>query len=365
MARISILLAALLGLAVLFCLTVPAQATPGLPGSPEFGYGARLEIDGPQVEDALEMAADLPLDWMAVTVRWDNLASDPAGSGAWQSLDRVMQFAGKNDISIMISLTAAPALWVTTQGPEPARTAQFVGLLASRYAGTLKAVELFPGANTRRGWGTVPNPAAYAQMYEAAQAQLQSTGSPVMLVAAGLNPVVLQASGDMDDLQFLRQLYSNSTLTMPVISLVFSDLTGEPAAPVASGEHRVLRHYEEVRQVMTDTGHAKDLIWITAIRAPSGTINLTDQKYQDPNEQTRWLLQAYHQLRSQLSIGVIYYQSLNRSTSPFSPGALILDDQQYHPFYGILRELVLQNSSGSSRPIHGRPKSEALDKHRP
>ena len=44
------------------------QAGRGTPGSSEFGYGATIEMDGPYFGDALALATDLPLDWLAIAL---------------------------------------------------------------------------------------------------------------------------------------------------------------------------------------------------------------------------------------------------------------------------------------------------------
>ena len=69
--RIFLLMAAVLAaLAGAFPPHSSAQAGRGVPGSPEFGYGARIELDGIYLDQALELAADLRFDWLVVPVRW-------------------------------------------------------------------------------------------------------------------------------------------------------------------------------------------------------------------------------------------------------------------------------------------------------
>lgn len=359
MGKMRLILASLLCLGAILANFLPARAARGAPGSMEFGYGARLETDGPYFQDALDMAADLPLDWLGVTLRWSQYA--PA-SAAWERLDSILQFCDRSGTSVLLSLTEPPADARAGDGPDIGKTAAFVLELAARYPG-LGAIELFPGANTARGWGGRPDPRAYTKLFAAVQSGLQASGSNVLLVAGGLQPLTSNhPAGDIDDLDFLRELYAaNPALALPVIGLVLQP-AGDPLAAPDGVDRGILRHYEEVRQVMVDAGRAKDLIWVTSILPPDGTISSSDPNKPGSFNQTNWLYQAYGQMKSQLYIGVAFYRSLNPSAKNPRDSALILNNQQYHPFYGILRELIAQNSPGWAPPRHGRPKSEALQK---
>lgn len=364
MRKIRFLLALLVGLTAVFWPLHKAEAARGIPGSHDFGYGARLELDGPYFEDALEMAAGLQLDWLAVTLHWSELPSDRS-EGDWTRLDQAMQYASKNHISVLVSLTQPPSTALKENGPDPIQTGQLVLELAQRYPVIMQAVELFPGANTRQGWYHQPDPQAYAQLYQYVQDQLQHSGSPVLLVAAGLTPIAAGSSeDDMDDLLFLKGLY-RAGVSMPIISIQLNQVTGDPLAPPDQDNHFVLRHYEEVRQTIVASGGEKEVLWITSFRSPSGKIQLPQAGQPNETNQTNWLIQAYTQLRSQLYIGVAFYQSLNPLTgSTINNYSLIQNDQQYHPFYAVLRDLINQNSPDNFLPQHGRPKTDGLDKNR-
>ena len=337
----------------------PAQAGRGIPGSPEFGYGARLELDGLYLEDALELAADIQFDWLAVTVRWAALQPDTPYAAR---LDTVMAFAARNRLSVLISLTQPPAAALSANGPDPAQTASLVQSLAQRYPGTLAAVELFPAANTHSGWGAEPNPQRYAQLYNHVLTQIQSAGLPLLLVGCGLQPLSTSpSSGEMDDLAFLAGVYKAGAFP-PVISVLLNEVSVDLLAPPDSANHHVLRHYEAVRQVMVTYGQEKSILWITAFRASSVTIPLSESNFQDIARQKAWLYQACAQLRSQLYIGVVVYQSLNPADVASAQHALVTSTPQYHPFASIFRELVSQNGGSINLPRYGRPKYEGLEK---
>ena len=364
-----------LGLVCILLLTLAltkvgfVNAARGVPGTPEFGIGATLYPQGPLLKDALAMAADLNLDWVKVPVAWAVYQPDPAAPPQLESLDAVMQFALQNQIDVLISITDAPAWAGTARGPDPDRAARLALALVRRYPQTVRAVELFPGANTRAGWGSRPAAENYFSLFSRVNEQIRATGMPVTLVAAGLQPPEKPApEGDVDDLEFLRGLYQQgASQVMPVISIQYRTLTGDPLDFPDGIEYRVFRHYEEVRRVMSINSHKNGKVWITHLSLPSGTIRLPDSVYQDVNVQSNWLSQAYIQARSQLYVGVIIGQSLNPEPEGAAEGgsSLLKFSGERHPFYSVLREMISLNNLGGATIKPGKAKEGSFLKKRP
>ena len=347
-----------------------ASASPGVPASPEFGFGSILYPQGQYVQEALRLASTLGLDWISVPVSWSVYQSDRASSPRLEALDTIMQYAGAHKITVMMSITNAPGWAQTPQGPDPEMTAQFVAALYQRYPKTLQAIELFPRANTRAGWGAPANPEAYASLFKRVDQQLHLLDAPVVLVAAGLEPLSpAPAQGNMDDLTFLKRLYRlGAAGLMPVISIQFTDLAKDTLMYPNGVEHRVLRHYEEVRQIMVENQHKKGLIWITQISLPSGTIDTSDSAIQDVNAQANWMRQIYFQTRSQLYIGVTVAQSLNPDPEGLAAAgvpSLLLGEGVYHSFSAMLGDMISLNKTGSVINKPGKPKEGNFAKKRP
>jgi hypothetical protein len=345
------------------------QAVRGIPGSQEFGIGATINPDGPFMVQALEMAADLELDWLVVPVAWAAYQPGEGQAPQFQSLDAIMQLAAQRQISVMVSLKEAPFWAKDPKGPDPARTADFVAALVERYPGAIQAVELFPGANVRAGWGTQPSAQAYTSLFQAVASRLRDAGSHVLLVAAGLRPLPARSMpGDLSDLEFLQQLYAlGANAFMPVISMQYDDVTGDTLAFPGEPDQRYLRHYEEIRRVMVANHHQTGLIWITRFGPPSGKIDVADSVYHDQNMQSNWMSLAYIQLRAQLYIGVAIGPSLNpeREGTGADVPSLISGTGVYHPFYSVLHEMISLNRDGSVSIMPGKAKDGGLAKKRP
>jgi hypothetical protein len=343
------------------------HAARGAPGSPDFGIGAGLNLDGPYFPQALDAAADLDLDWVRVPLDWSVVQPDPAQPAHLEALDVLVQYFGQRPAAVLVALENAPEWARTADGPDPEKTAQFAAFLVMRYPQTVQAVELFPGANTRQGWGAPPDGRAYARLFRTVQSEVQATGMPVTLVAAGLRAGVVSQE-DLQDTHFLAQLYEmDAAQWMPVLSLTYADTTGSPFDFPSQPQKPVLRHYEVVRQMMTANHHQNGLIWITQFSPPSGTINLADSAYQNANAQSNWMSQATTLLRSQLYIGVMFGQDLNPRSGGTGAGvpSLILAAGEIHPFYSVFREMISLNKTGSVSILPGKPKEGSLPKKRP
>jgi len=325
-------------------------AAKGTPESADFGYGARLDIDGAQVAEGIQAAASLKLDWVGIDFNWSTHWPDPNAQPLLAQMDQAMKMAAEQQIAVLVSISQAPAWAMTPTGPDPNLTAGFVVNLVKRYP-ALQAVELFPGANTLQGWGSQPDPQLYLALLQATEAALNDAGHSILLPAGGLIPLSPNnPEAGLDDLAFLQGLYqAGGKDHLAVVSLRLPEITGEPLAVPGSQEHRILRHYEEVRQAMLANDHSSGILWMTQFSSPTGTIQESDLDYQTPDAQVRWLIQAYRQLRAQLFIGVVFYNKLNPSNPdlPQSIGeniSLIRSDFSQHPFYELLRKLVAQNN---------------------
>ena len=271
-------------------LPIPVGAAPGTPNSLAFGYGARINVDGIHAPLALRMAAGMRIDWVALDFDW--AASQPE-AGAWNENDsftQAMLLCRTLGLDVLISISDAPAWAMTPGGPQAESVSVLVNTLAEKYPHLL-AVEPFPGANTRAGWGAAPNPAAYAEMLQTVEAGL---AAELYIVSAGLENRV-SAPEDIRDLDFLQGLY-DAGWKGSILSIRLDALQGDLLELPAQDR---LRHYEQIRALMNENQHSDGLIWVTSLGLPN-----------DTNDES-WLLQAYEQLQAQLYMGAVFYESFN------------------------------------------------------
>ncbi len=359
----------LVGLLILILPGAPVSAIRGAPGSSEFGFGARLDLDGEFVHDGIQLANNLHLDWISLEMPWKRIQTSPSADIDWSGYDAIFQDLAHFKIATLVSLTQPPDWSQTSAGPDPAAAAQFVEQLISRYGPDITALELFPSANTCQGWGRQPDPAAYLSLYRQVAQQLQAQQSSVILVAAGLVPVAVEASDCLQgDVEFLQGMYqAGAGDIIPVISIRLPGLAAAPSAAPKDRASLVLRHYEILRDVMVKNGHQKGLLWITEMSVTANPEIQADNYTSAAYKQAAWLLQAYQQLRSQLYVGVAFINNLNPPASGSILGegmTLILPSGDLHPAYRVLRDQIAQNSSGGANPRPGRPKGDFLSKGR-
>ncbi|HEY3345274.1 MAG TPA: hypothetical protein VGJ97_10120, partial [Anaerolineaceae bacterium] len=198
-------------LALLACLVFQstAQAAKGTPDTPDFGFGAQIHLDGKYGGQALQTAGQLKLDWVQIEFNWAARWPEAGRSPSLQDLDQAMCEAANENLAVLISLTNAPSWASSPRGPNPSLTAQLLVALAKRYPTSLKGFELFPSANTVLGWGALPNPGAYLNLYQAVSKELLSNGLAIQLAAAGLTSLAPNPMpGDVDDLVYLSGLYA-------------------------------------------------------------------------------------------------------------------------------------------------------------
>lgn len=366
---VQISLCLLCQLAFLTAATLHTYAKNGLPQSANFGFGARIDPWGEQVDIALDAAAANGLHWIGVDFDWNRHWPESNSTLDLTGIDHVMQFAVQHDLAVLLSITNAPAWAKSTAGPDPETTAGLVTQFMRLYPETLKAIELFPAANTEAGWGAPPDPAAYNRLFQATSAVTLGADRGPVLIAAGLVPVNSSNSKqDIDDLEYLQQLYDEGAdEIMPVVSVRFTELSGDALAfPRADGE-TVLRRYELVRNQMLRNGHKAGYIWITGFSWPSGDrsqnvntiLDTQSARESIENNQSHWLSHALQIMKSQLYLGAAFHECLNPPAGSgkqiSEQGCLIRTDDgkpHIHPALtsiGYLNALVeKQQSLGSS-----------------
>ena len=264
----------------------------------------------------------------------------------------------------MASITRPPFWSLSSNGPDSTLTLQFIQQLLQKYGSSISAIELFPAANTRKGWGADPDPKSYMAMWKAVSHGLSTAKSSVLLVAGGLVPGKSDNSiGQVDDLEFLQGMYAAGARDLvQVVSVQLLNLVNAPPASPNQSAPNVLRHYEEIRQVMLHNDHQKGMLWITGLDVPDKLDAIGEAAASLSQKQAVWLAQALNQLRSQLYIGVAFLDSINPGPRQASSISLITSTGDLHPAFRVLRDQIAQNAAGATYPRPGRAKSETLVK---
>lgn len=345
---------------------VPVKAE----GSPidfsKFGYGARIDPWGDEVDAALKAASDAALDWISIDFDWEHHWPDQNSTLDLADLNHAMSYAEQHNMKVLISVTHAPAWARKSQGPDPDLTAGLVALFSRLYPKSLLAVELFPSANTIQGWGATPNPEAYTNLLKIISRKLEVTGRPTLLVAAGLEPVFNTSSQNIDDLEYLQGLYEAGAKNyLSVIGIRLPATDNAPLTPPWKADPRVLRHYESVRSIMLKNQHSNGRIWVTSFYMPviqpanSEVVTSTgrDADSIGMDDQESWFNQAVPLMKSQLYIGAVFYgcmnPSLKRHLKVDETTCLIQSEgsmAKYHPAYLSFSQMIALDKASALAP---------------
>ncbi len=313
----------------------PGFAEAGLPNTASFGYGARLDIWGQDVYAALELAANMGVDWLAIDVDWARHWPALDQPADFSRLDYVLQAARQKQISVLLSLTHAPAWALTDTGPEPGFTNALLQSILNVYSDVIQAVELFPGVNSTPRWGAAPNPQAYLTMLQTVRQGCDAAGRTVYLITTVEPLLPVPEDGSLDDQVFLESLYNLGGIAyLPIIGIRYPVLMGAPMSDQSALYPVVLRHYEGIRALMLLHEHTRGMIWITGFSWPtSGTADPTDPLTLPvtPAHQAQWVNQAFQLLRAQLFIGTALFDSLNHEPGTQSVQTLSQPGGTIHP----------------------------------
>lgn len=302
-----------------------AQAASGLPDSPEFGYGASVSTSRQQARQAVGAAPGLGLDWISIDFDWARFWPSPEVEADLSALRGLVEAARQNNLHVLMSISHPPTWAMTPTGPNPDATAAITVQMVNSFQGSLLVVELFPGANTGQGWGTVPNPDAYIVMIQNVRNALTNQNLQAFVIPS-ISPLsTAPAAGDIDDLIFLKYFYE-AAMPTPMVGLRYQKINNQPITDPLQDNPTVLRHYELVRKFMLANGHQSDLIWITGFSWPEQLTSL--------DEQASWVYEAYKLLKAQLYIGAAFFNGLtptNPEETYYRPSSLVLEDGSFHP----------------------------------
>jgi len=308
-------------------LAVPVQAAAYQPNDLKFNFGANLDLEGATIKEAIELANQLDLDWVAVYFDWNDTWPDKQKNPDLSNFIRAVTAAQQRSINVMLTIANPPAWALTAQGPDHKITIHLVNTLVNAFPNTIKAVELFPGANSRTEWGAVPNAPGYISLIQEVKAKLENVGQDTIVLPSLVASLNLSGSDDREVVQFLDELYmAGGKNVMPVIAIRFPVVYGSPLDDPGQSGIVSLRYYERIRQKMIENQHEDGSLWITGFSWPASITSTSDQ--------VDWLRKAYQLLKAQLYIGAAFFSWFNKPglhEQDLGSASLISSEAEQHP----------------------------------
>jgi hypothetical protein len=308
-------------------LAVPTHAAAYQPDGYKFKYGANLDLDGSTIKEAMELANQLDLDWVAVFFDWQDIWPDQKVNPDLSNFIRAVTAAQQKNISVLLTIANPPNWALTPQGPDHQLTIHLVSTLVKAFPNTIKAVELFPGANIYHEWGAAPDASNYLSLIREVMAKLQGSGQDTIVLPSLTETRLQNNTNDQDVVQFLHALYqAGGKNWMPIIALRFPSVNGSPLDDPNQLEAVSLRDYERIRQEMIKNDHENGTIWITGFSWPTSVTAISDQ--------VDWLRKAYQLLKAQLYIGAAFFSWFNKPgfhDQELGSASLISENAEQHP----------------------------------
>jgi VCBS repeat-containing protein len=132
----------------------------------------------------------------------------------WSTVDYIVNAAYQRNMGVVAVLNSTPS-WVATPGQpayagaptDIAQYAEFVGLVAQRYAGKVTAYEIYNEPNTYVFWAPQPDAAAYTALLKAAYVAIKAADPNATVLGGVLISIQDYAPYYVNPVTYLQQMY--------------------------------------------------------------------------------------------------------------------------------------------------------------
>jgi len=346
------------GVRLLRLITIPGAVVAlmlALAGAPAQAVETGVVINGPEglSMQSVHQAAGLGVGWVRVFAAWNIFEPNRGHLNEPEivSLEQGLAALPKGT-KVIVDVVNTPQWETGSSNPamppsDPADYARFAGTLAKRFTGRVAAWEIWNEEDASLWWASGPDPAAYTALLKAAYPAIKSAEPKATVVLGGLTG---------NDYEFLSQLYADGAKGSFDAVAVHTDTICDVESPYeilrnGQTDPRISRWsflgYRTVHEVMLAHGDGSP-IWMTELGWSTDT-NVCDsgawagQKLAGvtPQQQARFLLQAYHCLAQDPYVQVGIWFGL-QDTEPFGTPrnsyGLLDPSLQPKPAYGALAE---------------------------
>ena len=271
-------------LAVLLSLLTALPSHPAIE-QPHVGHGAFLAE-----RDHADLVADMEFDWLVWNLQW-SLAEPFEGDYQWLGVDQLLSNAEAEGLKVILRVDSAPD-WARSGGegapPDDMDDfGDFMGVLASRYAGRVAGYVIWNEPNLPENWGGSPKAQEYVQMLAAVYPKIKAADANAAVVTAGMATTGgpggslcglgaglasgalsaytegLYASGVINDLDFICGIYRNQGKKyFDVLGSHPYGFAYEPQRDPASVSGLAFRRVEQQRGLMGIFNDTASQIWI-------------------------------------------------------------------------------------------------------
>jgi VCBS repeat-containing protein/YVTN family beta-propeller protein len=194
----------------------------------------------------------------------------------WTAIDRVVNSAIARDMEVQAFLNSPPG-WAVVPGTPalggpPADNqeyAEFVSMVATRYAGKISAYEVWNEPNYYRFWEPTPNAAAYTELLKVAYTAIKAADPNAVVIGGVIAAAPDSGTQFVNSARFVTEMYEagaagyfDALSFHPYHYFVkFSEGGGMPSSP--------LTLVNQIHDVMVANGDGNKKIWATEYGEPS------------------------------------------------------------------------------------------------
>jgi polysaccharide biosynthesis protein PslG len=309
--------------------------TPAASGTFAYGFQVHMWDISQQAKGfAVGNVKQAGFNWVKHQVEWQQVEQAP-GQYNWSELDAIVNTANGAGLNIILSVLHAPDFYRSPSSglmpSDPSTYQQLMQAMATRYAGKVKAYEMWNEENLSRetGVGNV-SPTTYLPLLKAGFTGVKAGDSTAQVFIGALSPTgVSQPGVSMDDLAYLQALYAlNNGEAKNYFDVLAAHLSGfsnppdcTPSTPQCSlsgawnNDPSFFAFYRlgQYRDAMTQAGDDKK-IWLTEFGYDSSDVAVPGYEYStfiSEDAQARFLVQAFQIARQTPYIGGVMVWNLN------------------------------------------------------
>jgi hypothetical protein len=239
--------------------------------SPEYGMQAFMWWRPEVASRDLQKISEAGFTWVKVNFGWRDIEGAGKGQFDWSRTDKVIEMTTADGIDVLVRVDHQPQ-WAGGGYPDngppdnPQDLADFIGAMARRYKGHIRAYQVWNEPNLAREWGNkLPDPGAYVKLLKLCYNAVKAADPNAIIVSAGLSPTGTWNEEARPDDWYLRSMY----VAMGGKSAGYMDVLGAHApgfkyapetdpAVVAREPHGqrafCFRRVEDLRAIMVENG---------------------------------------------------------------------------------------------------------------
>jgi len=184
--------------------------------SPEYGMSINVWGMGNCITDRdMRLVKEAGFTWVRQVFPWRAIEKRN-DEFTWNEADRIVGMAAKYELDLAIAVAYQPE-WAgggyPLNGPprNMADFKQFMGELARRYKGLVRAYEIWPGPNVSKNWGgQSPDPYRYAEMLVDGYWGIKEQDPFAMVISGGLVQTALHDGTSKPPIEFFKVLYEET-----------------------------------------------------------------------------------------------------------------------------------------------------------